>query len=213
MSAHVRPVQGDDLGAGDDPVDLVVAAGAVGARHEHARARRRVQRLERVLVAQRRVGRARQRRHAAAADVRRRGRVAQQRAADVEVLAVNISDSEIAGLLTSAQHTAVKDAISVAQAEAREAGTIVEDDGEGFQKIVDFLAELKVFGLAVSLGAVESLACSPAIMTHAGVPVEAREKIGLTDSLIRLSIGIENSEDLVADLDQALAKAQAEYTA
>lgn len=74
-----------------------------------------------------------------------------------------------------------------------------------------FLAELKVFALAVSLGAVESLACSPAIMTHASVPVEAREKIGLTDSLIRLSIGIEHRDDLLADLKQALDKAYVEY--
>mmetsp|Transcript_6602 Transcript_6602/g.12814 ORF Transcript_6602/g.12814 Transcript_6602/m.12814 type:complete len:415 (-) Transcript_6602:332-1576(-) len=80
----------------------------------------------------------------------------------------------------------------------------------GLKAAGKFLSELKVFGLAVSLGAVESLACSPAIMTHAGVPVEAREKIGLTDSLIRLSIGIEDANDLIADLDQALAKVQAE---
>jgi cystathionine gamma-lyase len=74
-----------------------------------------------------------------------------------------------------------------------------------------FLQELKVFALAVSLGAVESLACSPAIMTHAAVPVEKREAIGLTDSLIRLSVGIENGDDLVEDLKQALDKAQAMY--
>jgi len=83
----------------------------------------------------------------------------------------------------------------------------------GLKTAGKFLSELKVFGLAVSLGAVESLACSPAIMTHAGVPVEAREKIGLTDSLIRLSIGIEHSDDLIHDLDQALNKAAAEHTA
>eukprot|EP00428_Durinskia_dybowskii_P071541 CAMPEP_0170389868 /NCGR_PEP_ID=MMETSP0117_2-20130122/18842_1 /TAXON_ID=400756 /ORGANISM="Durinskia baltica, Strain CSIRO CS-38" /LENGTH=389 /DNA_ID=CAMNT_0010645875 /DNA_START=100 /DNA_END=1269 /DNA_ORIENTATION=- len=80
----------------------------------------------------------------------------------------------------------------------------------GLKAAGKFLQELKVFGLAVSLGAVESLACSPAIMTHASVPVEAREKIGLTDSLIRLSIGIENTDDLIHDLDQALNKAASE---
>lgn len=74
-----------------------------------------------------------------------------------------------------------------------------------------FLQEVKVFSLAVSLGAVESLACSPAIMTHASVPVAAREAIGLTDSLIRLSIGIEHEEDLLHDLKQALDKAYVEY--
>lgn len=76
-----------------------------------------------------------------------------------------------------------------------------------------FLAELKVFGLAVSLGAVESLACSPAIMTHASVPVKDREAIGLTDSLIRLSIGIESTQDVLEDLKQALDSAQKEYDA
>lgn len=83
----------------------------------------------------------------------------------------------------------------------------------GLKTAGKFLSELKVFGLAVSLGSVESLASSPALMTHAGVPVEDRIKIGLTDSLIRLSIGIEHVDDLIADLDQALAKAQKEYTA
>lgn len=61
--------------------------------------------------------------------------------------------------------------------------------------------------LAVSLGAVESLACCPAIMTHGAVPLETRLKIGLTDNLIRLAIGVEHPDDLIADLDQALAKA------
>ena len=66
-----------------------------------------------------------------------------------------------------------------------------------------FLKNLKVFALAVSLGAVESLICSPAIMTHASVPVEKREAIGLTDSLMRVSVGIEDTEDLINDLKQA----------
>ena len=70
-----------------------------------------------------------------------------------------------------------------------------------------FVEELKIFSLAVSLGAVESLANCPALMTHAIVPKEIRESIGLTDSLIRLSIGIEDKEDLLADLKQALDKA------
>lgn len=76
-----------------------------------------------------------------------------------------------------------------------------------------FLSELKVFALAVSLGAVESLACSPAIMTHTAVPAEQRARIGLTDSLIRLSIGVENKDDLWDDLKQALDKAQELYLA
>ena len=63
----------------------------------------------------------------------------------------------------------------------------------------------RVFVLAESLGGVESLIGHPASMTHASVPLELRRKMGLTDSLIRLSVGIEDVEDLVEDLDQALA--------
>jgi cystathionine gamma-lyase len=63
----------------------------------------------------------------------------------------------------------------------------------------------RVFALAESLGGVESLIGHPATMTHASVPIELRRKMGLTDSLIRLSVGIEDIEDLVEDLDQALA--------
>ncbi|MBX2984445.1 MAG: cystathionine gamma-synthase [Bacteroidia bacterium] len=67
-----------------------------------------------------------------------------------------------------------------------------------------FLSSLKIFALAESLGGVESLAGHPATMTHASIPKEEREKAGLRDSLIRLSIGIENVDDLIADLQQAL---------
>ena len=63
----------------------------------------------------------------------------------------------------------------------------------------------KIFALAESLGGVESLIGHPASMTHASVPREMRERMGLTDSLVRLSVGIEDVEDLIADLDQALA--------
>jgi cystathionine beta-lyase/cystathionine gamma-synthase len=63
----------------------------------------------------------------------------------------------------------------------------------------------RVFALAESLGGVESLIGHPASMTHASVPPELRQKMGLTDSLIRLSVGIEDIEDLIEDLDQALA--------
>ena len=61
----------------------------------------------------------------------------------------------------------------------------------------------RIFVLAESLGGVESLMGHPATMTHASVPPALREKMGLTDSLLRLSCGIEDVEDLVADLDQA----------
>jgi cystathionine gamma-lyase len=66
-----------------------------------------------------------------------------------------------------------------------------------------FLENLKIFALAESLGGVESLIEHPARMTHASVPREIREQVGLTDSLIRVSVGIEHIDDLVADFDQA----------
>ena len=70
-----------------------------------------------------------------------------------------------------------------------------------------FVQQTKIFALAESLGGVESLIGHPASMTHASVPLELRKKMGLTDSLVRLSIGIEDVDDLIEDLDQALAKA------
>ncbi len=71
------------------------------------------------------------------------------------------------------------------------------------------LAGLKVFALAESLGAVESLAEHPARMTHASMPASERERVGVGGGLIRLSIGIEDAADLVADLEQALELANA----
>ena len=70
-----------------------------------------------------------------------------------------------------------------------------------------FLSSLKVFVLAESLGGVESLAELPVIMTHAAVEPELRKELGITDSLIRLSVGIEDSKDLINDVDQALVAA------
>lgn len=67
-----------------------------------------------------------------------------------------------------------------------------------------FLESLHLFALAESLGGVESLIELPALMTHASVSKEEREAIGITDTLIRLSVGIENIEDLITDLKKAL---------
>jgi len=74
----------------------------------------------------------------------------------------------------------------------------------GLAEARSFLEKLEVFTLAESLGGVESLVDHPAIMTHASVPPEARAKLGISDSLVRLSIGIEDVADLIADLDAAL---------
>jgi methionine-gamma-lyase len=67
-----------------------------------------------------------------------------------------------------------------------------------------FLNALKLFKLAVSLGGTESLAEHPASMTHADVPVEERERHNIGEGLVRLSIGVEAPEDLIADIEQAL---------
>ncbi len=74
----------------------------------------------------------------------------------------------------------------------------------GLEVSKSFLEKTKIFSLAESLGGVESLIEHPALMTHASVPAEIREKIGITDGLIRLSVGIESVEDLIDDIDQAL---------
>jgi len=79
--------------------------------------------------------------------------------------------------------------------------TTAENTLESAVKLVE---KLKVFTLAESLGGVESLAGHPATMTHASIPKEEREKTGVVDSLIRLSVGIEDDEDLIDDLKQAL---------
>ncbi|MBV6881279.1 cystathionine gamma-synthase [Epilithonimonas ginsengisoli] len=68
---------------------------------------------------------------------------------------------------------------------------------------VKFLENIKVFTLAESLGGVESLANLPALMTHASIPEDKRAVLGITDDLVRLSVGIEDAEDLIADLEQA----------
>ena len=75
-----------------------------------------------------------------------------------------------------------------------------EDNFEVANKI---LSNTKLFSLAESLGGVESLIGHPASMTHASIPKEERLKVGLTDSLIRLSVGVEDVDDLIEDLEKA----------
>ena len=67
-----------------------------------------------------------------------------------------------------------------------------------------FLNQVKLCALAESLGGVETLISLPALMTHASMPKEVQERIGISDGLVRLSVGIEDLEDITADLDQAL---------
>ena len=76
--------------------------------------------------------------------------------------------------------------------------------GNDYDEAIKLVEKLQVFTLAESLGGVESLAGHPASMTHASIPKEEREKIGVVDSLIRLSVGIEDVDDLIKDLKQAI---------
>ena len=75
----------------------------------------------------------------------------------------------------------------------------------GLSSATSFLERTNIFSLAESLGGVESLIEHPAIMTHASIPAEIREEIGISDGLVRLSVGIESIEDLLEDIDNALA--------
>ena len=95
---------------------------------------------------------------------------------------------------------------ALAARQMREFGGMVSIDvGGGLQRARQVLERTRLFALAESLGGVESLINHPAIMTHATIPAERRQQLGITDSLIRLSVGIEAVEDLIEDLDQALS--------
>ncbi len=94
----------------------------------------------------------------------------------------------------------------VFQAQCTGAGSTFSFDIRGGETAAfAFLNALQLFKLAVSLGGTESLASHPAAMTHSGVPLEVRQRIGVLDTTIRLSIGVEHPDDLVADVAQALA--------
>lgn len=83
-------------------------------------------------------------------------------------------------------------------------GGIISIDLGSFDKAKTFCDRLKIFQIAESLGGVESLVCHPPSMTHGSIPKEMREEIGMTDGLIRLSVGIEDLEDLLNDINNAL---------
>lgn len=83
-------------------------------------------------------------------------------------------------------------------------GMLLADFGHGFDEALAFIRRLRLFTQAESLGGIESLVCHPASMTHASVPKAVREAVGVTDGLVRFSVGIEHVEDLWADLEQAL---------
>lgn len=94
----------------------------------------------------------------------------------------------------------------VAKSQMKDFGGMVSftTKGNNYVEAIKIVENLKIFALAESLGGVESLASHSASMSHASMPKEEREKIGVVDSLIRLSVGIEDEEDLIADLKQAI---------
>jgi cystathionine beta-lyase/cystathionine gamma-synthase len=93
----------------------------------------------------------------------------------------------------------------LATAQMRGPGGMVSADFGSGRKARLVVEGTHVFALAESLGGVESLVSVPSLMTHASVPVERRERMGITDGLVRFSVGIEDPEDLIEDLDQALS--------
>lgn len=92
--------------------------------------------------------------------------------------------------------------------QAKNGGAMISFELYENYDIKKFYSSLGLVALAESLGGVESLVCHPASMTHASIPKDIRDKVGITEGLIRLSVGIESAEDIIADLDQAIAKAK-----
>lgn len=102
---------------------------------------------------------------------------------------------------------------AVNQGQARNGGVMMSFELTEHYDIRKFFSSLKLIALAESLGGVESLICHPSTMTHAAIPQEIREKVGITEGLIRLSAGLEDVEDLIADLDNAIEQSRIQVKA
>jgi cystathionine beta-lyase/cystathionine gamma-synthase len=103
------------------------------------------------------------------------------------------------GLKSHTQH-------EIAKRQQRGFGAMISFDLGSLEAARKLLNHVRLCSLAESLGGVETLISHPALMTHASVPIELQQQIGITQGLVRLSVGIEDVEDLIADLDQALAR-------
>ncbi|MDQ3133792.1 MAG: PLP-dependent aspartate aminotransferase family protein, partial [Acidobacteriota bacterium] len=103
------------------------------------------------------------------------------------------------GSLSHRQH-------ELAERQQRGFGGMVAFDVGSLDNARTVLEAVKICTLAESLGAVESLISHPATMTHAAVLPEMRQRLGITDGLVRISVGLEDTDDIIADLDQALGK-------
>jgi len=97
---------------------------------------------------------------------------------------------------------------AVNQLQARNGGVMLSFELRDDYDYREFFRQLKLITLAESLGGVESLVCHPASMTHASIPADLRHQMGISDGLIRLSTGIEDVNDLIADLEQAIEKSK-----
>lgn len=96
------------------------------------------------------------------------------------------------------------DGYEINKKQAKNGGAMISFELYENYNIKTFFKSLRLIALAESLGGVESLVCHPASMTHASIPYEIRQKVGITEGLIRVSPGIEHTEDIIADLDQAI---------
>src|SRR5213075_243681 len=94
----------------------------------------------------------------------------------------------------------------LAKRQQKGCGSMVSFDVGSLEAARTVLESVKVCTLAESLGGVETLICHPATMTHASVAPEVRDRLGITDGLVRISVGIEDTDDIIADIDQALDK-------
>jgi cystathionine beta-lyase/cystathionine gamma-synthase len=92
----------------------------------------------------------------------------------------------------------------LARRQQRGPGAMLSFDLGSLEAARRLLDHVKLCSLAESLGGVETLISHPALMTHASIPAEVRQRIGITDGLVRISVGIEDVEDLIADLERAL---------
>ena len=109
----------------------------------------------------------------------------------------NVQKVYYPGLVSHPQH-------ELAKRQQKGFGGMVAFETGSLENAKKVLENVKLCTLAESLGGVESLISHPATMTHASVPAETREKLGITDGLVRVSVGIEDIEDIISDLDQAL---------
>ena len=92
------------------------------------------------------------------------------------------------------------------QKQASGCGSMISFKVDSEKRARKLLESVKLISYAESLGGVESLITYPMLQTHGDVPVETRERLGITEDFLRMSVGIENAEDLIADLEQALAE-------